>query len=60
MNLEVPFNTKAKVLLSKNELETLSINGVALKDFLKNNPIEIVDSSTLVVGSGLYTLAYLK
>lgn len=60
MNLEVPFNTKAKVILTKKELETLTINGVSFKDFQKKNKTSIIDDSTLVIGSGFYSIKYQK
>lgn len=59
MKLEVPFNTKAKVLLSDNELKSLKINGESLEDFKKENTTEIVEKS-LVLGSGKYQVEYAK
>ncbi|AJR04498.1 alpha-L-rhamnosidase [Siansivirga zeaxanthinifaciens] len=60
MNLEVPFNTKAQVVLSPKELKSLKINGVSLEVFQKETKVEIQDNSTLVIGSGTYLLQYVK
>lgn len=60
MTLEVPFNTKARVILSQKELESLKINKVPLKDFQKENTVQIKNSSTLIVGSGNYNIEYQK
>ncbi|MFG6686792.1 alpha-L-rhamnosidase [Mariniflexile sp. HNIBRBA6329] len=60
MNLEVPFNTKAQVVLSPKELKSLKINGVSLEAFQKEIKLEILNNSTLVIGSGTYLLEYVK
>ncbi len=60
MTLEVPFNTKAKIILTQKELESLKINGVSFKDFQKENKSQTVYNSTLVLGSGKYTIEYFK
>ncbi|MFD0835658.1 alpha-L-rhamnosidase [Mariniflexile aquimaris] len=60
MNLEVPFNTKAQVVLSPKELKSLKINGVSLEAFQKETKVEILNNSTLVIGSGRYLLEYVK
>jgi alpha-L-rhamnosidase len=59
MNLEVPFNTKARVLVTPSELESLKINGAPITEFKQNNPIEIADGF-VILGSGDYTIAYSK
>ena len=59
MNLEVPFNTKAKVLLSKDEVNSLKINGKVLNNFKKSNQVEVQEESVLL-GSGNYKLEYVK
>jgi alpha-L-rhamnosidase len=58
MNLEVPFNTKARLALTQSEFESLKINGKVFAAFQKENEIEIVDASTVVLGSGNYQLEY--
>lgn len=58
MTLEVPFNTKANLILNQKDLETLTINGVPFNDFQKKNKVQMIDNSTLVLGSGLYAIAY--
>jgi len=60
MNLEVPFNTKAKVMLTSSELASLKINGTDFETFQKDNSIEVIDNSTVILGSGKYLLEYLK
>ncbi len=37
MTLEVPFNTKAKIILTQKEFESLKINGIFFKEFQKEN-----------------------
>jgi alpha-L-rhamnosidase len=59
MNLEVPFNTKAKVIVNSSELESLKINGQSLEDYKKQNTIEIIEGA-MVIGSGTYAIQYLK
>ncbi|WP_236548129.1 alpha-L-rhamnosidase [Polaribacter septentrionalilitoris] len=49
MNLEVPFNTKAKIILDKKEFETLKINDASFDD-----------KDEVVLGSGKYTIKYQK
>ncbi|WP_139956572.1 alpha-L-rhamnosidase [Flavicella sediminum] len=60
MNLEVPFNTKAQVVLTNKELETLKINGESFQTYQKENKVEIVDDSGILLGSGVYHFEYLK
>ncbi|WP_418262528.1 family 78 glycoside hydrolase catalytic domain [Flavobacterium faecale] len=60
MNLEVPFNTKANVVLTDKELQSLKINGVPFAEFQKQNTIQILNSSTLILGSGQYQMEYVK
>ena len=52
MNLKVPFNTKARVILSIEELKSLKINGDTLEKFQKTNKAEIINSSVLVFRFG--------
>ncbi|WP_282040897.1 alpha-L-rhamnosidase [Winogradskyella flava] len=57
MNLEVPFNTKAKLVVTSSELETLEINGQSVKDFKKQNSLEI-KVGAVIIGSGNYKIEY--
>lgn len=60
MNLSVPFNTKARVSISTEELKTLTINGDSWAVFANKNGIKNTSASELVLGSGKYTISYLK
>ncbi len=59
MNLEVPFNTKAKVVVTVSEFKSLQINGESVEDFKKENALEIEDGA-VILGSGNYTIEYSK
>jgi alpha-L-rhamnosidase len=59
MNLHVPFNTKAKLVLTSSELESLKINGQSLEDFKKQNTLEIIEGA-VILGSGKYEIKYSK
>ncbi|MFS4482750.1 alpha-L-rhamnosidase [Hyunsoonleella sp. 2307UL5-6] len=59
MALEVPFNTKAKLILTSEELESLTINGKALEIFKSDNDI-VKEGSNVILGSGNYNIEYLK
>ncbi len=59
MNLEVPFNTKAKVMVTTSEFESLQINGLSVEDFKKQNTIEITEGA-VIIGSGNYKIEYSK
>lgn len=59
MNLVVPFNTKAKLILTRSELESLKINGQSVEEFRKQNTLEIIDN-TVIIGSGQYQIEYSK
>jgi alpha-L-rhamnosidase len=58
MNLQVPFNTKAKIILTKKAIESLNINGDKWKVFQKGNKMEIINNSTIVLGSGAYQIEF--
>lgn len=60
MTLQVPYNTKARIVLTKKELTSLTINGAAFDEFKKNYNITISNNSTLFLGSGKYEIQYLK
>lgn len=49
LNLTVPFNTKAKLVLSANELQSLLINGESWEN-----------KSDVILGSGEYKITYVK
>ncbi|WP_299012534.1 alpha-L-rhamnosidase [uncultured Polaribacter sp.] len=49
MNLEVPFNTSAKIILNKKELETLKVNDASFGD-----------KKEVILGSGQYKIVYEK
>ena len=58
MNLHVPFNTKANVVLTKEEMESLLINGEKWEAFYKEHQMEVNDTSTIILGSGTYQIEY--
>ncbi|WP_417444142.1 alpha-L-rhamnosidase [Joostella sp.] len=60
MNLEVPFNTNGKLLLSPNELKSLTINGSSLEEFKKENQVTVQEESKVLIGSGNYKIMYNK
>ena len=54
-------NTKeGETQLTLKELASLKINGTDFETFQKENGVEIVDDATLLLGSGLYAIEYLK
>ncbi len=57
MHLEVPFNTRANVVLSDHQMNTLRINGMSLADFEKKHNL-ILAKGNLLLGSGAYVLTY--
>ncbi|WP_245940249.1 alpha-L-rhamnosidase [Seonamhaeicola aphaedonensis] len=60
MNLKVPFNTKAKLVLSQEELESLVINGKSFADAKSEYNLEIEENSNVIIGSGDYEITYSK
>ncbi len=60
MNLQVPFNTKARLVLSEKELETLKINGESWAKNKEKHQVEAIDNSDVILGSGNYEITYLK
>lgn len=60
MNLVVPFNTKAKLVLTPEEVETLKINGAALKDFNNVKRVVLEDNYLVNIGSGDYFIEFVK
>ncbi|WP_418262515.1 family 78 glycoside hydrolase catalytic domain [Flavobacterium faecale] len=59
MTLEVPFNTKARLVLSTEELKSLKINGEKWGKFQQQNQTKIGDKY-FVLGSGNYSIEYPK
>lgn len=57
MNLTIPFNTSAKLILSDEELKSLNINGKAWRDVGEE---VILSGSDVVLGSGNYEIQYIK
>lgn len=60
IHLIVPFNTKAKLILNNNELESIKIQGKSLNEFKSTNEFQIVDQTNIVIGSGDYQIEYFK
>ena len=59
MNLTIPFNTKAKVVLTPTKLKSLKINGATWAQFQKTHKAAIMEDSVLSLGSGAYRIEYL-
>jgi len=60
LQLKVPFNTKALLLLNKEELKSLRINNEAFEDFKKTYAYEMIDNTSIFLGSGDYVIQYVK
>jgi len=60
MTLEVPFNTKAKLILTPSEIASLKVNGKDFKVFQNDNPIKKVNGTYVILGSGIYNISYIK
>ena len=58
MNLTVPFNTKASVLIPIEALKSLKINDVKWIDFQKNNNTETTNKPLVILGSGNYQIEF--
>lgn len=58
MNLAVPFNTKARITISDEELKSLKINGMNWEDYSKANKTKMENNSELVLGSGNYRIEF--
>jgi len=59
MNLQVPFNTKARLILSTEEVKSLKINGKKWNKFQKQNQTK-TNGKYLLLGSGNYLIEYQK
>jgi alpha-L-rhamnosidase len=60
LELKIPFNTNAKMILSKKELASLQINGDSFNDFKKEYAIQIKDETNIILGSGKYEISYIR
>lgn len=60
MNLEVPFNTEAKIILDKKKFESLKINDTSFDAFKDKNKVVIADATNMILGSGTYKIKYQK
>lgn len=58
MNLQVPFNTQAKLAIPAKALKSLTINGDSWEQFQQTNKPEIITDSVAVLGSGNYHIEY--
>ncbi|WP_194766549.1 alpha-L-rhamnosidase [Tamlana sp. I1] len=60
MTLEIPFNTKANLVLNQPELESLIINGTAFNDFQEDDKYGTLKGTNVILGSGKYKILYTK
>ena len=60
MNLTVPFNTKAEIILNEKELKSLKINNETFENFKLENKAKLNKDSNVVFGSGVYKIEYRK
>ncbi|WP_430934871.1 family 78 glycoside hydrolase catalytic domain [Saccharicrinis sp. 156] len=60
MELEVPFNTKAKLVLAAEELKSLKVNDEEWLRYQQENKIKLVNNSIVILGSGTYKIKYTK
>ena len=60
IKLKVPFNTKAKLILTPSEFDSLKINGQSFNMYNKENKLEVIDNTTVIIGSGSYQITYSK
>jgi alpha-L-rhamnosidase len=58
MEIAVPFNTEAEVSLTSTDQESLRINGISWTRWKNEHNISDGDASSIVLGSGRYTLRY--
>jgi len=59
MDLKVPFNTKARISISKEQIESLKINGAEVDEFQIASKMGSSDLY-VVLGSGNYSIRYIK
>ena len=60
LDLNVPFNTKAQLILTEDELKSLKLNRKTLKEFKTSHDVEVETDFTVILGSGTYKIEYLK
>ncbi|WP_298365962.1 alpha-L-rhamnosidase [uncultured Lutibacter sp.] len=60
MKLTVPFNTKGHVLLNVDEFKSLKINGQPVNEDNESTELKIKDDYTVILGSGVYEIQYVK
>ena len=60
MDLQVPFNTKAILVLSAEELESLTINGNSFESSKDEFNLKVEEGSNVILSSGNYNIEYLK
>lgn len=60
MNLTIPFNTKAEIILNEKELKSLKINKEAFEKYKQDNNTDIDKNSNIILGSGNYKIEYRK
>ncbi|MFY0606451.1 MAG: family 78 glycoside hydrolase catalytic domain [Cyclobacteriaceae bacterium] len=58
MKLSVPFNTSALIKVSKEQRETMNINGRPWTEVKDDGLVSVLDQNTLKIGSGNYELTY--
>jgi len=59
MQLEVPFNTKARVEVDLAEYKSLRINDETIESYKTRNIVEVIEGA-IILGSGKYKVEYLK
>ncbi len=60
MDLHVPFNTEARLILSETECETLRINDKKWEVSNEKHPLGSKDKPSVILGSGEYKISYQK
>jgi len=60
INLQVPFNTNAKLILNTEELESLEINGIPFETYQKEQNVKVSNKTNVILGSGIYDIVYDK
>ena len=60
MDLHVPFNTRARLELAPGEIGSLVVNGETWDRFHEKVTGAADDQSTVLLGSGIYHLKYIK
>ena len=58
LDLNIPFNTKAQLILTEDEFKSLKLNGKTLKEFKTSHDVEVETDFTVILGSGTYKIEY--